>query len=468
MQGTYRSFKEADPTHPVTNGVGTGFSEHFNAPAVSRSSDYMSVHSYPYFHRTNRLDPPIGQRTTYSVNYMIAWAAMQGRPVLVQETGATEERTTTEDVVRYLRVTAMSAWADGAAGYFWWNSHDIDRAFRLPKEGVYLNHSVKGSTGDLGPWESRMGLLDGANQAKAAGREFARCAKWIEALGLGWKDERPAVYVVAPASPDFTRTMIDLITPFVLAKQAHLRPRLMRDGDPVPADAAAVVVPGFALSAAGKQAVGAYLEAGGTVYQSWEKDFAETIRLTGQETSPTPTRVWLSGRLGSLASEQELRVPEMPVRGVERAPNADELALLVTGREDPLEYTFGRPLYVRAAVGRGHYYYFAGRLEPALARQYDPWERDQSANVYAAFVADGEVRLDDPSVELFHKTRGEQEIVGLISHSPRARDVALRLRRSARLVDYFTGAEAGTAESFELHLGPADVRVLRVERRAGR
>jgi hypothetical protein len=268
---------------------------------------------------------------------------------------------------------------------------------------------------------------------------------------------------VVPSSDDFARTMIELVTPFVLLKQAHARPKLLRDGDAVPADAAAVVVPGFALTPAGREAVGRYLEAGGTVYQSWARDFSDAVHLTGKETSVSPTKAWATARLGTLSGEQELRVPDMAVRDVEAGQGASDLARLVKGTEDPLEWSFGRPLFVEAPVGRGRYFYFAGRLEAALARAYDPWETDQSSRVYAALLPEAAVALDDPQVELFHKTRGAEEIVGVVSHCARARDVALRTRRPSRFADYFSGERAGEGETLSLRLGPADVRVLRVE-----
>jgi endo-1,4-beta-mannosidase len=105
MDGIYRAFKTADPESLVTNGIGTGFTKEFNVEAIARTSDYMSVHSYPWVHRTGRMDPPVGQRTTYSLNYMIEWAATTGKPVLVQETGATSTALSDTDMSRFLSVT---------------------------------------------------------------------------------------------------------------------------------------------------------------------------------------------------------------------------------------------------------------------------------------------------------------------------------------------------------------------------
>lgn len=467
MEGTYRAFKEADPTHPVTNGIGTGFDERFDIRPISRASDYMSVHSYPYFHRTNRLDPPVGLRTTYSVDYSLAWAGMQGRPVLVQETGQDGANTTPEDVRGYLRVTATSAWADGAAGYLWWCSHAIDRAYRVPAKGVYLEYSSKRRQDrDLGPFEASLGLLDTANHPRPGGREFARVAAEIRRLGVGWEEERPTVYVLVPESDDFDRTMIELMTPFTLVKRAHARARLLYQGREIPEDAAAVVVPGFALSPAGRAAVARYLDRGGVVYQSWAKDFADAIRLGDGGEAEAPVRVWVQARLGELSAEQELRLPAMRVRSLEVGPGVEVLALRVRGDEDPLEWSFGTPFYCRTHVGKGTYFYLAGALEAGLETTFDPWASDPSHHLYEALLPTTELRLDNPTVELFHKRRGADEIVVLVNHTARRQAAVLRSRRPLRVQDFFDSRPAGAGEQFRVDLEPAGVRVWGLHRPA--
>ncbi len=160
MQRIYRAFKEADPATPVTNGIGTGFDPRFNTRAIARSSDFLSVHSYPQFHRTNLLDPPFGMRTTYSVNLITAWAMAEGKPVLMQETGASEDQATPLDVARYLRLTLASAWAEGAAGYFWWCTHDIRPGYQARVDGFFPKYSLKGQQdGRLSAMEQSLGLF---------------------------------------------------------------------------------------------------------------------------------------------------------------------------------------------------------------------------------------------------------------------------------------------------------------------
>ena len=91
MNEMYESIKKYDPNRDVINGIGTGYTTAFNIRAIAASSDMMATHSYPYFHGTSRFDPWIGQRTTYSTNYIISWAEMMGKPVVMQELGSSEQ-----------------------------------------------------------------------------------------------------------------------------------------------------------------------------------------------------------------------------------------------------------------------------------------------------------------------------------------------------------------------------------------
>jgi hypothetical protein len=66
---------------------------------------------------------------------------MTGKPVLVQEIGCSEAWVPKEDLAKFLRLTLMSAWAQGAAGYFWWGSHNIDPSYPVPTSDIVLKYS---------------------------------------------------------------------------------------------------------------------------------------------------------------------------------------------------------------------------------------------------------------------------------------------------------------------------------------
>jgi hypothetical protein len=464
MGRIYRAFKESDPETPVTNGIGTGFDPRFTTRAIARSSDFLSVHSYPQFHRTNLLDPPLGARTTYSVNFITAWASAEGKPVLVQETGASEDQATPADIARYLRVTLASAWAEGATGYFWWCSHDIRPDYLVRTPGFFPRYSLPDvADGRLSAMERSLGLLTVENTEKPAAGAYRRLGGLLEELGTGFEDRLPVVYVLAPASDDYFRAMLDLIQPFVLAKRAHARVRILHDGDPVPADAAAVVIAGFSPSAGGKERLRAWLEQGGTLYQSLENDFVPAIR-PGPSEALADARVWLERGAERVTAHRFLTLPSRRVRPVSVDRDVDVLGLLTRGPVEPGAWSFGEPLFVRARVGRGRFFYLGADLEATLLTRYDPWPRDESHLVYQALLPAADVDVDNPAVELVHKARGAEELLLLINRSESWQDATVSSRRPARLEDRETGAFLGQGQTIALRLAPAQVLVGRLSR----
>jgi hypothetical protein len=461
MQRIYRAFKEADPGTPVTNGIGTGFDPRFNTRAIARSSDFLSVHSYPMFHRTNLLDPPLGQRTTYGVNFITAWAMAEGKPVLMQETGVPEDQATPLDIARYLRLTLASAWAEGASGYFWWCTHDIRPGYRVRTDGFFPKYSLEDQRdGHLSPGEQSLGLLTVENREKPSAAEYRRVARLLGELGTGWEDRLPVVYVLAPANDDYFRAMLDLIQPFVLAKRAHARVRILHDGSEVPGDAAAVVVPGFSPTPAGRERVLAYLQAGGTVYQSYENDFAPSVRPEPAVELPN-ARVWLERGAPRSSAQRFLTLPSRRVRPAAVDAGVDVLGLLTRQPVAPGTWDFGDPLFVRAPVGRGRFFYLGADVEAGLLAQYDPWVGDGTHLLYEALLPAADVDLDNPAVEFDHKARDGEELFLLANHSESWQDVTLSARRASRLEDVETGEALGEGTQISMRLSPAQVVLAR-------
>ena len=456
MDAIYRAFKSGSPEHLVTNGIGTGFTKEFRVDAIARTSDYVSVHSYPGVHRTSRMDPFLGQRTTYSVNYMIEWAATTGKPVLMQETGASNTELSDADMSRILSVTLASSWAEGAAGYFWWCTHDNDPAYRIPEDLVWKEPSLLKhlKTGEM------MGLLTNDNRDKPVGRRFRELGGLLETLGVGWTSKNPVVYVLEPGSDDFWGTMIELVQPFVLAKQTHAKVRFLRQRAEVPPDAAAVVVPGFALSAEAKRPLDAWLRAGGRLFQSVVNDFSPDITVEpGERLDPAPL-VWATGRLGPFASEQYVRLPPTAIRNVKANDQVEVLAHYLAAPEHPRVWHFGAPLFCRTAVGRGSYYYLAAALEKAFVTAWSPWKATDGQAFYAALVPAGEVEIDNPLVELAHLARGSEELVVLINHTGEFQDVLVSGPRGRSFRELEDPRRLLDGET-HLRMAPAEVALFR-------
>ena len=470
MGAIYQAFHDADPGHPATDGLG-GFGGSFDIAEIGAHADYMPVHYYPYFSGTLDQDPWVGQRTTYGVNYLVSYAAMMGKPVLVQEIGCSEYWVPVPEIAKFLRLTLMSAWAQGAAGYFWWGSHNIDRGFHVPAEYYMRKYSLPFfADGSFDKLEYSMGLLDLNNQPKPYALEYQRWAAVIARLGVGWKDELPAAYVLFPEHGDGDKDGPREMTAFTLAKQAHMDVRMWPEGKTIPRDAAAVIVPGFALSEKGKVAVRAYLDQGGIVYQSYASDFSElfNVRDAGvRAASPT----LIGARSAGLVSIGEHVRAHADLKLMEVAPQAGQSVEMLLGlpkgrgaaNAEGGEASLNG-FFFKANVGKGTYYYLATNLEDALAKTYNPWDEDDSNLIYSALRPDGGINIDSKFVELDVKTRGSERILLLLNHSNRAQDVVVRSQGALRLEDYVSHAALGAGEEIPLHLMPGEVVVAALRR----
>jgi hypothetical protein len=250
--------------------------------------------------------------------------------------------------------------------------------------------------------------------------------------------------------------MLDLIEPFVLLKRAHAKVRILHDGASVPADAAAVVIAGFSPTRAGRDRVGEYLESGGTVYQSFENDFAPAVR-TGPAEDLADARVWLERGAERVSAHRFLTLPSRRVRAVSLAADVDVLGLLARTPPEVGAWSFGEPIFVRARVGKGRFFYLGADLEAGLLARYDPWARDQSHLLYEALLPAAEVDVDNPAVELAHKVRGDAEVLMLANHSERWQDVVVSSGRPRRLEDFESAATLGQGRSIPLRLAPGQV-----------
>lgn len=125
--------------------------------------------------------------------------------------------------------------------------------------------------------------------------------------------------------------MIQLITPFVLAKQVHMDVKLLIEGEAVPQEAAALVIPGFQLSPDGRSQVERCLSAGGVVCQSvvcqsYFRDFGTSLTPADDEVAIDQSRLVVTRRAGAMELEQQLVVgARLRVRTVSASGNAETI-----------------------------------------------------------------------------------------------------------------------------------------------
>lgn len=464
------------PGSLVVNGVGTGYTSSFNIESIAGATDFMAAHSYPYFHGTSRLDPWLGQRTTYSTNYIIAWAGMTGKPVLMQELGASGQWVEPATIPKYLRLTLLSNWLEGAAGYLWWCSHDLPTDFRVSDDGLFKEYSTARVRREnrFSALNYDMGLLTNDNRPKPAAEAFESAVRLVERLGVDWEDRLPVCYVLVPADHEYESTMIELITPFALVKQAHMEVRLLPEGRPVPADASAVAIPGFALSAEGRRQIGDFLNGGGTVLQSYFKDFGAGIEVSDKDFPVTTPRLTAVARSGAMEVGQQLvlAVPTR-VREVVAVFGAETILAIPKGERDAgrreeadtswFGDQLGQGVLFRTSHGDGTYYYLAAKLEAALARTYDPWDRDDSDLVYSVLRPPHPVDVNSKHLELYHKARNGAELVSILNHSRGFVDAIVRIGPGVRAVDASRGNIVSQGEEVFVRVEPAGFRLMFLE-----
>jgi hypothetical protein len=295
-----------------------------------------------------------------------------------------------------------------------------------------------------------MGLFDTRNNPKPYAMELKHSAEMVEQLGEGWTDLLPVCYILVPENhDDFAETMLRLITPFALAKQAHFDVKMLYENVPVPADAAAIVIAGFKLSSAGKQNVGEYLTRGGTVYQSQEQDFAlDQIRTGPVQQAVDNPQFLVKKRAGAMTLEGKVTVnAKLNIQPLITAPQ--EQSLLA----EPLVYT-------RAPEGKGTYFFFSGNLEEGLRNSYNPWESDNSYLIYSAFRPAKTIDISSKFVELYHKRKGDSEILVLINHSNTKQETEVYSAKTIALKDRITGRQIGEGFRIPLSVYPLEVLIL--------
>jgi hypothetical protein len=458
METIYQAFRKGDPHHPVTDGLG-GFGGSFDIWSTSAAADYMPVHSYAFFNGTLNQDPWIGQRTTYSTNYAIAYAAMAGKPVLVQEIGCSEAWVPKDEIAKFLRLTLMSSWAQGATGYFWWGSHNIDRNYHVPTQFIDLKYSQPSfATGNFANLEYSMGLLDTHNRPKPYALEYQHWIAVINQLGLGWKSDLPICYLLYPEHTEDRYGGTSEETAFTLAKQIHMEVKMWPEWKPIPSDAAALVIPDFGLSEKGKSEVRTYLEKGGVVYQSWACDFPESLEVKDSGTTLASPTFIASQADGQFSEAERIRVnAKLKLVDVSAAPNQKTQVLFglpATGSGEAL-----RAVFFKTSVGNGTYYYFAANLEEALSETYNPWNEDDSNLIYSVLRPESSINIDSKYVELSVKSRGREQLLLLMNHSNRFQDVTLRSTKQIWIQDYTTHVPLGEGKEIPLRLMPGEVLI---------
>lgn len=135
----------------------------FNPEALSRDQEIVSLHTWVEFTGALQRGGPLSPQSVHLAAAMTALAKAYsndpGKPVWIQEFGASEDWMSAEIIPEFMEQTIHSAVAAGATWFTWWCSHDITRAFCMEE------------------LEYTLGLMTVENKRKPQAETFRRLAE---------------------------------------------------------------------------------------------------------------------------------------------------------------------------------------------------------------------------------------------------------------------------------------------------
>lgn len=254
------AIRQFDPQHAIL--VGTSSQEigrgPFRADIIAEAVDFLSVHPYPFYQPEYYPDPLLSARMTYATAFETMLARGAGKPVMVQEFGASSAQFAPERIARYYNTMMYSAVGSGAHGLVAWCFTDAEEATwaRVP----YLRC----------PHETQFGITDARKQARPAGEELRKFSRVLSQMEFD-KIALPALQagIIVPHEfahgPDHSRYGISEphLSLYVSAEEAWIEKRERRSG---------VVLPVSSWLSAFILAKEAHLEVGfPREYDPWEK-----------------------------------------------------------------------------------------------------------------------------------------------------------------------------------------------------
>jgi len=179
LRGAIRRY---DTLHPLVVGtsmedVGRG---PFRPDNLRDEVDFFSVHPYSIYSQKLFPDPMLSTRGTYAAALETALSGSAGRPVMVQEIGASSAQYEPEQIAAYLRANLYSALGAGADGFLIWCY--TDAAPRQYHRVPYLRS----------PHETQFGLTTWDGKERTTGKMFEDFEKIVGRLDLGGIEPAPA------------------------------------------------------------------------------------------------------------------------------------------------------------------------------------------------------------------------------------------------------------------------------------
>lgn len=462
------AIRKHDKLHPIVVGTDTAGLNHgpFRPDVIADEVDYFSVHPYTIYTTSLFPDPMVSVRGTFGAAFATALNLGAGKPVMLQELGASSAQYSPAKITEFERTSYYSALGAGNNGFLPW-------VFSDAAPGQY--HKVPYLRS---PHETQFGLTTWDGQLKPRGAAFERFGRIVSRLDLAGVSPRGDVAIVVPQEWSIVRgdhsgfgltgpssipyvsvteggavggvaptpyegnqwLMSALLSSYILARQAGWQPALPREqGDwtrypllllPSPVTATDPIDVHVHTDFWAKAQ--AYVQGGGVLYASIGADAAipEMTDLFGARmTDSQPVDALVLKFIQPFGSFKPGDTLHFAVPGNEMKYWGTGLE--VTSGQVVAVDQQGRPALVTHTVGKGKTVLSAYPLEAYLGNTPQAFEGagDEAQRLYAAIRdwsgVEPRVRTDQPDVEASALEANGRGYVVLVNHSATARHARL-------------------------------------------
>lgn len=170
-----QSLRAVDPDHMIV--CGTAAQEISRGPFridnIKDWVDFASVHPYPIYEPFLYLEPLLSSRLTYSAAFETKLSLGAGKPVLMQEFGATSAMYSPERQAKYYRTMMYSALGSGSQGFIAWCATDAHPEIQFNRAPYKRN-----------PHETQFGITDFERNPRPHGLEMQMMRQMMDQLNL--------------------------------------------------------------------------------------------------------------------------------------------------------------------------------------------------------------------------------------------------------------------------------------------
>lgn len=463
------AIRRYDSLHPIVVGTAQEDLGHgaFRPDVLKDEVDFFSVHPYSIYAPKLFPDAMLSQRQTYGGAFETTLTSGAGRPVMIQELGASSAQYTPEAIAEYERTALYSSLGAGANGFLVWCYTDAAPTqygkvpyLRSPHEtqfGIVTWDRKERPAGKmLTEFSKTLGKLDLEGIEPAAGeaalpvpQEWSKFYGDASLFGLTGPEIAPytstreggavAGQKLPDRSEENTRLVGAWLSSFILAHRAGLKAEMPRENADwqkfpmllLPSPLTSTDTMMIHLHTDFWSKAKSYVEAGGVVYASLSGDAAipemETLfgaRLKDHKPVEDVT-LKVVVAFGDLKPGDTFRY-----HAAADLPEQWAATLEVDGGQVIAVDQDGQPALVAHSVGRGKTLLSAYPIEIYLARQPSAFEgNDQTQRIYASVQKWAGVKravwTDEPLVEASALNAKDHGYIVVVNHSAEAKHVTL-------------------------------------------